>query len=154
MRHDWTIITAALARYRRGLYTQDDLVAWTEREADTLRPLGINPAMCRDQNAAWCAVKHLRAALTRHDLDPLITRYHALDAASWEYSRQRTGWRERLAAATLGGDDFAPLDKVSWLWRCYEDEDSAIHWANGARGAALNKHWNGQVPDSARGVVR
>lgn len=151
MRHDWTAITAALARYRRGIYTQDDLVAWTEREADMLRPLRINPVMYRDYSREWCAVKDLRAALTRHDLDPLVTQYHALDAASWEYSRQRTGWRERLVAAALGGDDFAPLDKVRWLWRCEEDEDSAGHWAGGARRAALNKHWNDQVPDNARG---
>lgn len=150
MTDSWLIITMTLARYRRGLMTQDDLVAWIEERLDVMQGLRINPAMYRRQDAAWCAVKDLRAALTRHDLDPLITQYHALDAASWEYSRQRTGWRERLVAATLGGDDFAPLDKVRWLWRCDEDEDSAGHWAAGARMAALNKHWNGQVPHNAR----
>lgn len=152
MRHDWNIITAALARWRRGLHGIEELLVWGEANADVLRPIGVNPNLHRVcPYAPETFVKDLRAALTRHDVDPLITQYHALDEASHEYSRQRTGWRPRLVAATLGGDDFAPLDKVRWLWRCEEDEDSAGHWAAGARMAALNKHWNGQVPHNARG---
>lgn len=154
----WERITQALARHKRGLLDDGELIAWGQRNADWLLALNVRPIRS-GYNVREGFVQELRIALTRPDINRLGGAGVAQDAAIWEYSRQRTGWHERLASATHGRfdhgcpcSDLDALDHLYSIGRYGRQEwpDSFTQdAAHQARLHALAKHWGGKIPPAA-----